>query len=74
MWRKYCEAIVCEVLDNDAAIECDEVLLLMQQRIDLQVRGYWDYQQGEVAALPANHYYMTGYMGAKDGLTLEDSE
>ena len=47
-----------EGLDNDAAIEGDAVLMAMQERIDLQVLGYYDFHNDLAAALPANHDYI----------------
>jgi hypothetical protein len=67
---EYGEAIGREGLDNDAAIEGDAVLMTMQERIDLQVLGYHDSNNGLEAALPANHDYMTGYRGAEEGLVI----
>ena len=64
------QSIGREGLDNDAAIEHDEVLMTMQGRIDMQVRGYHDFHEGEPAALPNDPFYMIGYRGAQDGLTL----
>ena len=59
-----------EGLDNDAAIEHDEVLMIVQQRIDRSVRGYWDHQEGKAAALPKDRDYMIGYQGSIGGLIL----
>ena len=59
-----------EGLDNDAAIEGDAVLMAMQERIDLQVLGYYDFHNDLAAALPANRDYMTGYRGAMEGLEI----
>ena len=66
---EYGDAIGREGLDNDAAIEHDEVLITMQGRIDMQARGYHDYHDGEPAALPDDFWYMIGYQGAAVGLT-----
>ena len=65
---EYGDAIGREGLDNDAAIEHDEVLMTMQGRIDRCWRGYYEYHDGEPPALPDDHWYMVGYQGAADGL------
>ena len=50
-----------EGLDNDAAIEHDHGLMMVQRQIDLTVRGYYDFRDGKRATLPSITGDMTSW-------------